>query len=104
MQLRDIAHVRSGDKGDIAQFSVIAYRPEHYPLLARCLTVERVAAHFAKLPCRSITRFELPGLGALNFSLVGALSGGVTRSLWLDAHGKTLAMQLLSLDLGGESP
>ena len=103
MQLREIAHVRSGDKGDIAQFSVIAYRAEDYPLLARWLTVERVAQHYAKLRCRSISRFELPAIGALNFVLEGALSGGVTRSLSPDAHGKTLATQLLTLELGGES-
>lgn len=100
MLLREIAHVRSGDKGDIAQFSVIAYRDADYPLLARWLTAERVGAHFTRLPCRSIVRFELPALGALNFVLEGALSGGVTRSLSADAHGKTLATQLLSLEIG----
>lgn len=99
MQLRDIAHVRSGDKGDISQVSVIAYREEDYRLLARWVTSERVRSHFPTLQCRRITRFELPSIGALNFVLEGALPGGVTRSLAIDAHGKTLAMQMLSLDI-----
>ena len=99
MQLRALAHVRSGDKGDTAQISVIAYRPEDYPLLARELTEARVAAHFRGLASRRITRFALPQLGALNFVIDGALQGGVTRSAAQDAHGKTLAMQLLSLDI-----
>ena len=99
MQLADIAHVRSGDKGDIAQISVIAFRPADFALLERWVTSERVAEHLAALRCRRVTRFELPGIGALNFVLEGALPGGVTRTLSLDAHGKTLAMQLLSLTI-----
>lgn len=99
MQLRALAHVRSGDKGDIAQISVIAYQEADFERLRHSLTVERVAAHLSLLNCRSIERYELPKIGALNFVLVGAIPGGVTRSLALDAHGKTLAMQLLSLEI-----
>lgn len=97
MILREIAHVRTGDKGDISQIAVIAYREEDFARLARTVTVERIAAHLADLPVRLIRRYEVPGLGALNFVLEGALRGGVTRSLALDAHGKTLGSQLLDL-------
>jgi hypothetical protein len=99
MELRSLAHVRSGDKGDIAQISVIAYQAADYEFLAEWLTVDRLARHFNLLQCRSIKRYELPSLGALNFVLSGAITGGVTRSLALDAHGKTLAMQLLNLEI-----
>jgi hypothetical protein len=97
--LGDIAHLRSGDKGDTAQISVIAYEAADYPLLVREVTVERVVTHLGGLLVRRAIRYELPGLGALNFVLDGALGGGVTRSLALDTHGKTLAAQLLDLRL-----
>lgn len=100
MQLGDLAHLRTGDKGDISQVSVIAYDPADYPLLASVVTVDRVLAHLSRLTVRRATRYELPGLAALNFVLEGALSGGVTRSLSLDAHGKTLGAQLLDLPIG----
>jgi hypothetical protein len=99
MLLRSLAHLRTGDKGDICQISVIAYDPADYPLLVREVTVERVCAHLARLTVRAGRRYELPAIGALNFVLEGALSGGVTRSLSLDAHGKTLGAQLLDLDI-----
>lgn len=98
--LRDIAHVRSGDKGDTAQISVIAYSPEDFEMLAGALNCDRIATHLRALPDGvRIDRLELPSLGALLFTLEGALAGGVTRSLAIDAHGKTLAMQLLDLKL-----
>lgn len=99
MELRSIAHVRSGDKGDIAQISVIVFKASDYDLIEKWLTAERVANHLAKLNCRSIARYELPSIGALNFVLAGAIAGGVTRSMAIDAHGKTLAMQLLSMQI-----
>jgi len=99
MRLCEIAHARTGDKGDTCQISVIAFDPADFELLARILTTERIAAHLPRLPLRSIQRFELPQLGALNFILEGALSGGVTRSLSLDAHGKTLGAQILDIDI-----
>ena len=102
MDLRALAHVRSGDKGHTSQISVIAYRPEDYPRLLRWVTAERVEAHFVGITGARITRYELPLIGALNFVLEGALPGGVTRSMSLDAHGKTLATQLLSLTLPEE--
>lgn len=97
MLLRDIAHLRTGDKGDISQISVIAYAPEHYETLVRWVTPERVLAHLVGLSVRALHRYELPELGALNLILEGALTGGVTRSLSLDAHGKTLGAQLLDM-------
>lgn len=103
MLLGDIAHLRTGDKGDVSQISVIAYDPADYPRLARQVTVDRVLAHLATLRVRQARRFELPALGALNFVLEGALSGGVTRSLALDAHGKSLGAQLLDLALDDDA-
>ena len=98
--LRDIAHVRTGDKGDTAQIAVFAYRAGDYPLLRSALTAERVARHLGAMCCGSMRRYELPGLLALNFVFEGALAGGVTRSHALDAHGKTLGAQLLDLPIG----
>jgi hypothetical protein len=95
--LRAIAHVRTGDKGDASQISVIAYDLQDYERLVRWVTPERLRDHLARLPSRSIRRYELPQFGALNFVLEGALAGGVTRSLALDAHGKTLGAQLLDM-------
>ena len=99
MLLREIAHSRAGDKGNISNISVIAYRPADYPLLEKHVTAERVKAHFAGLVQGEVLRFELPALGALNFVLHNALTGGVTRSLALDAHGKTLSSAILSLEI-----
>ena len=102
MQLRELAHARPGDKGDTSQISVIAYEPGDYQFLAEHVTAERVRAHFAGIlrdgRC-SVTRYELPGVAALNFVMVGALAGGVTRSLSLDAHGKCLGSVLLEMEL-----
>ena len=99
MKLGELAHLRAGDKGDVSQISVIAYDTGDYALLCREVTVERVCNHLARLMPRKVERFELPGLGALNFVLYGALNGGVTRSSSLDAHGKTLSAQLLDLEI-----
>jgi hypothetical protein len=99
MKLGELAHLRAGDKGDVSQISVIAYDPTDYELLCREVTVDRVCRHLAQLTPSKAERYELPGLGALNFVLYGALDGGVTRSLSLDAHGKTLSAQLLDLDI-----
>ncbi|WP_020652596.1 AtuA-related protein [Massilia niastensis] len=101
MLLRDIAHSRAGDKGDISNISVIAHDPKDYRLLEEHVTAERVKAHFAGIVEGEVQRFTLPALGALNFVLHHALDGGVTRSLALDAHGKTLSSAILSLDIPG---
>lgn len=102
MRLHDIAHARTGDKGDISNISVIAYDPKHWPLIRNTVTSERVAAHFETFDVGNISRFELPQLQALNFVIRGALAGGVTRSLALDAHGKCLASVLLELQVGSD--
>lgn len=99
--LRDLAHTRAGDKGDISCLSVIAHRPEDFAVLERHVTAERVRAHFAELVHGDVQRYVLPQLGALNFVLHGALAGGVTRSLALDAHGKSLSSALLTLEIPG---
>lgn len=104
MQLRDIAHSRAGDKGNISNISVIAYDPRDYAVLEKHVTAERVMEHFAGVVEGKVQRYTLPALGALNFVLHHALGGGVTRSLALDAHGKSLSSALLSLELPIERP
>lgn len=99
MILGDIAHVRTGDKGDTAQIAVFATDAKAFELLGRVLTPERISCHLGNLAFRSVQRFEVPSLLALNFIFEGALAGGVTRSLSLDAHGKTLGAQILDLQL-----
>ena len=97
VRLVDIAHARSGDKGDTANVGVIALRPEWYPMLAKHLSRERVAAHFRGVITGEVERFELPNLRALNFLLHGALDGGGTLSLKTDAQGKVYSTALLRL-------
>jgi hypothetical protein len=99
MRLRELAHARTGDKGDTSQISVIAYEEGDYAYLAEHVTAERVRAHFAAIVRGDVLRYELPGLGALNFVMGQALAGGVTRSLALDAHGKCLSSILLELEI-----
>ena len=99
MKLREIAHSRTGDKGDTSNISVIAYEERHYEHLRRHVTAAAVKAHFAELVQGDVVRYELPTLGALNFVLGRTLGGGVTRSLALDAHGKSLSSALLDLEL-----
>jgi hypothetical protein len=100
MMLRDIAHARSGDKGDIANISIIAYDLANFELLRSQVTAERVRACLHKAVRGAVERYELPELGALIFVLHRALAGGVTRSLALDLHGKCLSSILLSMEIG----
>lgn len=97
--LKDLAHTRSGDKGDTVNVGVIAYREEDYPLLVDQLTAARVKEHFGELVKGDVERFELPNLGALNFLLHNALGGGGTVSLMTDAQGKTFSTAMLRLEL-----
>ena len=99
--LHDIAHGRTGDKGNRINISLIAYRAEDYPLLADQVTCERVAAHFAHRRPASVQRYLLPNLGAINFVLDEVLDGGVNDALNLDAHGKTLSFHLLDMCIEG---
>ena len=93
--LSQLAHTRSGDKGDTCNIGVIALREADYPVLAREVTAERVKRHFGDLVQGAVERYELPNLGALNFLLHGALGGGGTVSLRTDAQGKTFGAALL---------
>jgi hypothetical protein len=99
MKLREIAHSRTGDKGNTSNISVIAYDPKDYRFLVTQVTAERVKAHFAGVVEGSVVRYELPKIGALNFVMTETLGGGVTRSLALDAHGKSLSSALLDLEI-----
>ena len=99
VRLLDVAHARSGDKGDTANVGLIALRPEWYPLLAEHVTRERVAGHFRGVITGGVVRYELPNLLALNFLLHGALGGGGTLSLKTDAQGKVYSTALLRLVL-----
>lgn len=95
--LHRLAHGRSGDKGNYSNISVIAYRPEFFPLLVEQVTAERVAQLFQSRGPTAVRRYVLPRLGALNFVLENILDGGVNEALNLDSHGKTLAFLLLDL-------
>jgi hypothetical protein len=99
VRLLDIAHARSGDKGDTANVGVIALRPEWYDVLATYLTRERVRDHFRGVITGDVERYELPNLRALNFLLHGALDGGGTLSLKTDAQGKVYSTALLRMML-----
>ncbi|HEU0121219.1 MAG TPA: hypothetical protein VFQ91_11890 [Bryobacteraceae bacterium] len=97
--LSRIAHGRSGDKGDMSNIGIIAYDERHYPVLLREVTPERVKTHFGALIEGRVERYEMPNLGALNFLCYGALGGGGTFSLRIDAQGKTLAAGLLGMEI-----
>lgn len=99
VRLVDIAHARSGDKGDTANVGLIALRPQWYELLAQQVTRERVAEHFRGMIEGGVERYELPNLNALNFLLHGALDGGGTLSLKTDAQGKVYSTALLRMTL-----
>jgi hypothetical protein len=98
-RLYDLAHARAGDKGNTSNISVIAYDPADYERLRRQVTSERVKAHFAGIVYGAVERYELPRICALNFVLHDALAGGVTRSLSLDPHGKSLSSWMLALEV-----
>jgi hypothetical protein len=97
--LREIAHARSGDKGDTNYIGVIAYAPHYYPLLLQWVTPERVKAHFGSNVKGRVTRYELPNVHAINLVLEGALGGGVTRSLSIDPHGKSYSALILTMPI-----
>jgi hypothetical protein len=99
MKLHELAHARSGDKGNTADITIFAYEPVNYPLLEKEVTIARVRAHFGSMAQGKIERFCVPHLHAIKFVLHGALAGGVTRSLALDAHGKCFSSVLLELEI-----
>jgi hypothetical protein len=97
--LHRLAHGRTGDKGDRSNISVIAYRPEFFPLLVEQVTEARVAEVFRHRRPRGVRRYLLPKLGAMNFVIDGVLDGGVNDSLNLDTHGKSLSFLVLEIDI-----
>ena len=99
MKLREIAHSRTGDKGNTANISVIAYDPSKYPLLEKYVTARRVKELFSEIVEGEVVRYALPNIGALNFVMYKALSGGVTRTLAIDLHGKSLGSAILDMDI-----
>ncbi|OOM77488.1 hypothetical protein [Clostridium sp. BL-8] len=99
MKLREIAHSRTGDKGNISVISVIAYDEKNYEKLKKEVTVEKVKKQFQYIVKGKITRYEIESLGALNFVMENALGGGVTRSLSIDPHGKSLSSLLLEIEI-----
>ena len=99
MLLKEIAHSRTGDKGNISVISVIAYQQEDYKLIKEKVTVEKLKDYFKDIVDGKITRYEIESIGALNFVMEDALGGGVTRSLAIDMHGKTLGSALLEMKI-----
>jgi hypothetical protein len=99
VKLIEIAHGRSGDKGNGSNVGIIARHPEIYPFLKETLTTERVKEHMKHVCKGEVERYELPNLGALNFILNESLGGGGTVSLKLDAQGKTHASQVLRMEV-----
>jgi hypothetical protein len=99
VQLRKLAHARSGDKGDTANVGLISLRDQFYPILEREVTAARVKDHFAGICHGDVERFELPNLAALNFLLHHSLGGGGTLSLMTDAQGKTFSTALLRMEI-----
>lgn len=95
----DLGHSRAGDKGDTSNISVIAFSDEAWPVIRDRLTVEKVSEAFGSIVKGRITRYELPKLRALNFVMEGALAGGVTRSLAMDAHGKSLSTLMSTIEI-----
>jgi hypothetical protein len=99
MKLMEIAHSRTGDKGDISNISVISYNKKDYPLLKEKVTAEKVKEYFSEICQGQVVRYEIDSLCAMNFVLDKTLNGGVTRSLAMDKHGKALCMALLEMEL-----
>ncbi len=99
VQLREIAHARSGDKGDTTNIGLIARHPSDYALLVEQVTAERVKQHFAGICQGAVERFEMPNLHAMNFLLHESLDGGGTLSLRIDAQGKTYSSALLRMEV-----
>ncbi|SDD68756.1 hypothetical protein SAMN04488104_104716 [Algoriphagus faecimaris] len=100
MLLREIAHARTGDKGNISNISLIVFDQAQYELIRKSITADRVKEWLGKIVKGEVHRYELPQLGAFNFVLYDALDGGVTSSLQLDKHRKTLSSYLLEMPIG----
>lgn len=99
MKLREIAHSRAGDKGNISNISVIAYKQQDYETIKQKVTAEKVKEYFSGIVKGDVVIYELPNLWALNIVMYQALGGGVTRSLSLDTHGKSLSSLLMDMEI-----
>ncbi|MCM8711703.1 hypothetical protein M2651_11820 [Clostridium sp. SYSU_GA19001] len=99
MKLREIAHSRTGDKGNISIISLIVYNIDNYEKIKNQVTANRVKEWFKEIAFGEVKRYEIPSLGALNFVMENALGGGVTRSLAIDMHGKSLSSVLLDMEV-----
>lgn len=99
MKLIDIAHSRTGDKGNISNISLIVYDEKNYELIKEKVTAEKVKEYFSDIVKGKVIRYELDNLCALNFAMDEALGGGVTRSLAIDKHGKSLSSALLEMEI-----
>ena len=99
MKVMDIAYSRTGDKGDFALISVICKDPKDYALIKEKLTVEKVKDTFSEICMGKVKRYEVPKISAFIYELEHALGGGVTRTLALDPHGKSLSYIMLDIDL-----
>lgn len=99
MKLREIAHSRTGDKGNTSNISVIAYDMNDYEKIKTAVTAEKVKALFTDIVKGDVVRYELPDIGALNFVMYDALGGGVTRTLAHDVHGKGLSAAIMNMDI-----
>ncbi len=102
IRLLQIAHARSGDKGDTGNVGLIARRPEYYPIIRKYVTTEAVKKHFEGICYGRVERYEMPNLLALNFLLHNSLGGGGTVSLKNDAQGKTLSSAMLRMEIDVE--
>lgn len=99
MKLREIAHSRTGDKGNTSNISLICYDEKDYELIKERVTAEKVKAYFADIVKGDVVRYEMPNIAALNFVMYQALGGGVTRTLALDIHGKSLGSALMNMEI-----
>ena len=99
MKLWEIAHSRTGDKGNTSNVSLIAYDIKNYDMLREKVTAEKVKEWYKDIVKGEVVRYELPQLGAFNFVMAEALGGGVTRTLSLDMHGKGLSSYLLDMEI-----
>jgi hypothetical protein len=99
MKLWEIAHSRTGDKGNISNISLIVYKKEDFERVKKAVTADVVKKHFKDIVKGDVVRYELPEVCALNFVMQGALGGGVTRSLAMDKHGKCLSSYLLEMEI-----
>lgn len=102
VKLIDVAHSRTGDKGNTLNFSLIPYNEDHYQWLAKQVTAKKVKEHLNHIIKGKVTRYELPNIKAFNYVCEESLLGGVTTSLALDTHGKSISSALLEMEIDGE--